>query len=149
MSCGVGRRHGSDLALLWLWCRLVAAAPTRPLAWEPPYATVVALVKDKKTNRKKRPIQRDWERKKKTNVKKISNWEVGGGREKGVESWVPLPVPPLSNFDLRKAISLNWTSLYHYKITMIVLALYPSEACCEERMVIVDGKTFCSIWNEV
>ena len=29
-----------DPALLWLWCRLVAAAPIRPLAWEPPYATM-------------------------------------------------------------------------------------------------------------
>ena len=26
VSCGVGRRCGSDLALLWLWCRLTAAA---------------------------------------------------------------------------------------------------------------------------
>ena len=37
MSCGVGRRHGSDLALLWLWRRLAATALIRPLAWEPPY----------------------------------------------------------------------------------------------------------------
>ena len=22
---------------LWLWCRLAAVAPMRPLAWEPPY----------------------------------------------------------------------------------------------------------------
>ena len=35
-----------DLALLWLWCRLAAEAPIRPLAWEPPYAAGVA-VKDK------------------------------------------------------------------------------------------------------
>ena len=32
-----------DLALLWLWCRLAATAPTRPLAWEPPYAVDAAL----------------------------------------------------------------------------------------------------------
>ena len=38
MSCGVGCRRGSDSALLWLWCRQVATAPIRPLAWEPPYA---------------------------------------------------------------------------------------------------------------
>ena len=43
MSCGVGRRRGSDLALLWLWHRLVTTAPIRPLAWEPPYAAGVAL----------------------------------------------------------------------------------------------------------
>ena len=34
MNCGVGHRCGSDLALLWLWCRPVATAPIRPLAWE-------------------------------------------------------------------------------------------------------------------
>ena len=31
-SCGVGHRHGSDPALLWLWCRLAATAPMGPLA---------------------------------------------------------------------------------------------------------------------
>ena len=36
---GVGYRHGSDLALLWLWPRPVVTTPIRPLAWEPPYAT--------------------------------------------------------------------------------------------------------------
>ena len=36
MSCGVGRRSGSDPALLWLWCKPVDTAPIRPLAWEPP-----------------------------------------------------------------------------------------------------------------
>ena len=38
MSCGVGRRHGLDPALLWLWRRPAAIAPIRSLAWEPPYA---------------------------------------------------------------------------------------------------------------
>ena len=37
MSCGVDHKRGSDLALLWFWRRLAAAAPVRPLAWEPPY----------------------------------------------------------------------------------------------------------------
>ena len=27
MSCGVGHRHGLDIALLWLWCRLAATVP--------------------------------------------------------------------------------------------------------------------------
>ena len=52
MSCGVGRRHGSDLALLWLWCRPAATALIGPLAWEPPYATVAALKRQKKTETK-------------------------------------------------------------------------------------------------
>ena len=33
---------------LWLRCGLAAAAPTRPLAWEHPYAACVALKKKKK-----------------------------------------------------------------------------------------------------
>ena len=35
MSCSVGHRFGSDLVLLWLWCRLAA--------WEFPYALGVDL----------------------------------------------------------------------------------------------------------
>ena len=42
MSCGVGRRLGSDPVLLWLWRRPEATAPIGPLAWEPPYASGVA-----------------------------------------------------------------------------------------------------------
>ena len=43
MSYGVGHRHGSDPALLWLWCRPAAIALIRPLTWELPYATGAAL----------------------------------------------------------------------------------------------------------
>ena len=54
MSCGVGHRRGSDLALLWLWCRPAAIAPNRSLAWEPPYAKGAGpkRTKDKKTKQK-------------------------------------------------------------------------------------------------
>ena len=45
MSCGVSHRHSSGSALLWR--RLAAVAPTGPLAWELPYATSVALKKQK------------------------------------------------------------------------------------------------------
>ena len=53
VSYSIGHRHGSDLALLWLWCRLVATAPIQPLAWEPPYVSGVAL-KTQKTKKKKK-----------------------------------------------------------------------------------------------
>ena len=43
MSCGVVRRLGLDPMLPWLWCRLAAAAPIRPLALELPSATGVAI----------------------------------------------------------------------------------------------------------
>ena len=48
----------NDPALLWLWRRLVAPAPIRPLAWEPPYAVGVTLKKQnkKKTKNKKKEI---------------------------------------------------------------------------------------------
>ena len=46
MKCGIDHSHGSDLALLWL--RPAAIAPIRPLAWDPPCATGVALIKKKK-----------------------------------------------------------------------------------------------------
>ena len=48
MSCGAGHKHSLDPALLRLWCRLAAAAPIRPLAWEPPYAALAALKRKKK-----------------------------------------------------------------------------------------------------
>ena len=54
MSCGVGYRHGSDPALLWLWHRLAATVLIRPLAWEPPYAMGAALEKPKKKRKKER-----------------------------------------------------------------------------------------------
>ena len=53
MSCAVGHRRGSDLALLWLLHRLAATAPIRPVAWEPPYAAGVALEKTKRQKRQK------------------------------------------------------------------------------------------------
>ena len=52
MSCGVGRRRGLDPVLLWLWHRLVATAPIRPLAWEPLYAAGAALEKTKRQKKK-------------------------------------------------------------------------------------------------
>ena len=51
MSCGVGQRCSLDPALLWLWCRLVAAAPIWPLAWELPCATGTALKNKTKQNK--------------------------------------------------------------------------------------------------
>ena len=54
-----------DLALLWLWCRPVAVAPIRSLAWEPPYAVGAALEKTKKKKKKKKETcssTGNWER---------------------------------------------------------------------------------------
>ena len=54
MSCGVGRRHGSDPALLWLWCRPAATAAIQPLAWNSPYAAGAALKRQKTKKKKKK-----------------------------------------------------------------------------------------------
>ena len=53
MSYSVGHRCSSNLVLLRLWCRLAAAAPIRPLAWEPPCAAGAALKSKKKKNSNK------------------------------------------------------------------------------------------------
>ena len=54
MSCGVGRRRGSDHKLLWLWGRLAAIALIRPLAWETTYAAGAAQENGKKRQKKKK-----------------------------------------------------------------------------------------------
>ena len=59
MSCGVGHRPSSDLVLLWLWHRPVAAAPIRPLAWQPPYAVGAALKDKRQKEKKKRLLGKD------------------------------------------------------------------------------------------
>ena len=53
VSCGVGHRCGSDLVLLWLWCRLVATADSTP-SLGLPYATCAALkrTEEEKESRK-------------------------------------------------------------------------------------------------
>ena len=67
MSCGVGRRHGSDPAWLWLWGRLADVAPIGPPTWEPPCAVGTALKRKKKKKKKKRQL------KKKHKIIRISN----------------------------------------------------------------------------
>ena len=57
----MGGRHGSDLMWLWLWRRLAATSLIRPLAWKPPYATSVALKRQKKKKkRKKKDVNREF-----------------------------------------------------------------------------------------
>ena len=48
MGCSVGRRFGLDVALLWP----AAAASIRPLTWELPYASDVALKQTNKQTKK-------------------------------------------------------------------------------------------------
>ena len=48
MSCGVGRRHGSDPARLWLWRRPAAVALIRPPSLGTSICQGVALKRQKK-----------------------------------------------------------------------------------------------------
>ena len=58
MSCHVGCRCSSDLALLWQWHGPAAVAPIGPLAWEPPYATGVALkIEEEKKKKQKHTLR--------------------------------------------------------------------------------------------
>ena len=52
--CELWCRSQGDLALLWLWHRPADVTPVGPLAWEPPYATGVALKSQKKKKKKKK-----------------------------------------------------------------------------------------------
>uniref|UniRef100_A0A8D0WRW5 Uncharacterized protein n=2 Tax=Sus scrofa TaxID=9823 RepID=A0A8D0WRW5_PIG len=70
MSCGVDLRPGSDSALLWLWRRLVATAPIRPLAWELPYAMGVGPQKKRKKIFSD-PLPREM-----TTETKINKWDI-------------------------------------------------------------------------
>ena len=79
MSCGVGHRRGSDLALLWLWRRPAAAAPIGPLAWELPYAAGMALKRQKK--KKKRKERQREKKKKEERTKKTNSWLPKGEKE--------------------------------------------------------------------
>ena len=56
MNCGVGHRHGSDPAYLWLWYRPAAVTLIGPLAWETPCVSGASLkkkVKETSLNGKK------------------------------------------------------------------------------------------------
>ena len=72
MSCGVSCRRGLDPALLWLWHRLVATAPMRPLARESPYVEGAALEKAKRQTNKKRLIPTAKQSPQKTRYRKTS-----------------------------------------------------------------------------
>uniref|UniRef100_A0A8D1X3J3 WASP actin nucleation promoting factor n=1 Tax=Sus scrofa TaxID=9823 RepID=A0A8D1X3J3_PIG len=61
MSCGVGRRRGSDPTWLWLWCRPGATALIRPPAWEPPYAAGAAQEMAERQKKKKKKKKKEWE----------------------------------------------------------------------------------------
>ena len=54
MSCGVGHRRISDLALLWLWGRPAAIAQIGPLALEHPCAAGAALKRKKERKKEKK-----------------------------------------------------------------------------------------------
>ena len=75
MSCGVGHRCGLDLALLWLWYRLAAAAPIQPLAWELPYDIGMAIKRKKKRGKKKMGESLEMEEKR---SQKEERWGWGG-----------------------------------------------------------------------
>ena len=47
MSCGMGRRHGSDPESLWLWLWPATTAPIGPLAWEPTCSAGAAVKRQK------------------------------------------------------------------------------------------------------
>ena len=69
----------ADMALLWLWCRLVATALIQPLAREPPYAA------KKKPKKKKLVIV--GEREESQSQRRLC-WKIGQGEQENVRKHV-------------------------------------------------------------
>ena len=81
----------------WPWSRPAAVAPVQPLAWEPPYATGVALKKQKQTNKKTRTNRRYGEKGTPYIVGRNVNWcshyeQYGGSLKKNrLATWSSNP----------------------------------------------------------
>ena len=58
MRCGIVPQRGSDPTLLWLWCRIAAAALIQPLGWELPYALGVTLKRKEKKKKEKKSARK-------------------------------------------------------------------------------------------
>ena len=73
----MGCRRGLDPELLWLWCRVVAVAPSGPLAREFPYATPVAL-KSKKNKKEIKCVSSQTEQERSGTDRRVMEFEGGG-----------------------------------------------------------------------
>ena len=87
MICGVGYRHSSDPALLWLWMWPAARSLFQPLAWELPYAGPAALKsKNKNKNKKQICVAKD-------SIKRIreqvTDWENIFSKTYLIKDWYP------------------------------------------------------------
>ena len=60
--------------LLWLWCRLAAAAPIRPLAWELPWAEGAGLKKKSEKIKNKKIVELPKKKKKSASHVLIAHW---------------------------------------------------------------------------
>ena len=107
MTCSVGHRYGSDPTLPWLWDRLAAVAPIRPLAWEPPYAVGTVLkgqkTKDKKqTNKQKKTPKNQTPQKNKPQTFKTLMKEI----EDDTNMWKDIPCSWIGRINIVKVTIL-------------------------------------------
>ena len=100
VSCGVDCRCGSDPVLLWVWHRLAAAAPIRPLAWELPCAAGAALKsKTAKNKNRLKNKSKEGKQRKKGGRKKYIHLESSTDKILNIIS--PYPIIKLHNFPYR------------------------------------------------
>ena len=65
-SCSVGPRCSLDLVVLWLWCRLAAAAPVRPPAWDWEGHGAAVLKKKKRKGKERKGRRKEGREKRKS-----------------------------------------------------------------------------------
>ena len=113
MSWGVGRRCGSDLALLWLWCRPADTAPIQLLAWKPSYAEGAALKRQKTKNKKK------------TNAEAAGGWWLlyWMAQIQIISSTAGHKYQIYDIYHWDRQIQVLWPSMQHRKILCVVLCV--------------------------
>ena len=123
MSGSIGCKCGSDLALLWLWYRLAAAAPIQPLAWELPYGTGVVLKTNKNKQKTKIKLIIIYIKKHSTLIYRLNDVQ----QTSHIYSFcITETLYPFTNTSLFLPPLSAWVWLFRFFIYVVSSCIYPS-----------------------
>ena len=154
MSCSVGCRHRWNPVLLWLWCRPVATAPIRSLAWEPPYARERPYKRQKKRRRRRKKNQHVNPRKK--NSKGKQGW-LCYNQTKLEQGKIVKRIWAL-DLDLSLFLNLDWSSISLLKKLCLEFLLWLTglrtwHSVCEDALlwavVWVSDPVLLRLWHSL